>query len=317
MINPSRNHHYIPQIYLRGFLDSSLQKEQLNVIDKFGRRHFISNPRNIGSQRDFNRVDIPGMPIDEAEMRIFSPIDGKTGEMLKYITDNATLPEKEDMFALLSFVALLYNHNPQRRSNLVKSETEILKRALRLLVANRERYESQMQKVFGEGNERVTFEATKQFVEEEDFEIKYRHGHHLQCELEVISDVVLPLLAQRKWSLLIADGSTSDFVCSDRPVALVTIGDPPQNPDQPYHFGGPGLAQTNTELSVPLNRKMSLIGTLEGNSYATTVDDKIVAEINMRTIHFAARQIYCSNLDFKFLDNDEIKSGRDLVDTNS
>jgi hypothetical protein len=174
-----------------------------------------------------------------------------------------------------------------------------------------------MQKVLGEGNERITYEATKQFVEEEDFEIKYRHGHHLQYELEVISDVILPLLAQRKWSLLIADKGASDLVCSDRPVALVTIGDPPQNPDHPYYIGGLGLAQTNTELSIPLNRNMALIGTLEGNSFVTTVDDKIVSDINERTIHFAAHQIYCSNLDFKFFDNKEIKSGRDLVDSDS
>lgn len=317
MINPSRNHHYIPQIYLRGFLDSSLQKEQLHVIDRIERRHFISNPRNIGSQRDFNRVDIPGMPIDEAETGIFSPIDGRTGEVLKYITDNAALPIEEDMFALLCFVALLFNHNPQHRSNLVKTETEILKRALRLLVANREKYESQMQTVFGEGNGRITYEATKQFVEEEDFEIKYRHGHHLKYELGVISDVIVPLLFQRKWALLIAGVGVSDFVCSDRPVALITIGNPPQNRDHPYYIGGPGLAQTNTELSTPLNRNMALIGTLEGDSYVTTVDDRIVAEINTRTIHFAARQIYCSNLKFKFSENGELKSGRDLVDSDS
>lgn len=298
-------------------MDPSLPKEQLHVIDKTKGQHFLTNPRNVGSLRDFNRVEIPGAPIDEAERAIFAPIDGETAEVLKYIADNAALPKDGDMFALICFVALLYSHNPRPRSNLAKSETEILKGALGLLVANRERYESQMQKVLGEGNERITYEATKQFVEEEDFEIKYRHGRHLQYELEVISDVVLPLLAQRKWSLLIADGSTSDFVCSDRPVALVTIGDPPQNRDHPYYIGGPGLARTNTELSTPLNRNMALIGTLEGDSYVTTVDDRIVAEINMRTIHFAARQIYCSNLDFKFLDNDEIKSGRDLVDTNS
>ena len=218
------------------------------------------------------------------------------------------------MFTLLCFVALLYSHNPQYRSNWTKSETEIFKRVLGLLVSDRERYESQMQKVFGEGAEMAEYEAAKQFVEEEGFTIKYRHGRHLKYELETIREVILPLLGHRKWSLLIAEEGASDFVCSDRPVALVTIGDPPQNPDHPYHIGGPGLAQTNTELSIPLNRNMALIGALKGNSYATTVDDKIVAEINMRTIHFAARQIYCSNLDFKFLENGEIKSGRDLVD---
>ena len=75
MSNTSRNNHYIPQFYLKGFLDPNLSKEQLCVIDKIEKRHFVTSPRNVGSQRDFNRVDIPGKPIDTVEKSL-SEIEG-------------------------------------------------------------------------------------------------------------------------------------------------------------------------------------------------------------------------------------------------
>ena len=58
---------------------------------------------------------------------------------------------------------------------------------------------------------------------------------------------------------------------------------------------------------------MALAATFESSSDVATVEVERIADINARTIRSAARQIYCSNLGFKFSDNGEIKSGRDLV----
>ena len=311
MSNISRNHHYIPQCYLRGFLDPKLKKEQFHVIDKMDRRSFVTTPRNVGSQRDFNRVNIPGQSIDAAE-KLFAEIDGEIARILKDVEENATLPEGADMVTLFYFVGLLYVHNPQFRNNIADFETRVIKQILRCLTANRERYESQMQRV-RPADERVPeYESGRHFVEEESFDVQYGHGHHLKYELESV-DSVVSLLSQRKWSLFIAEEGTGHFVCSDRPIALISIGDPPENPDHPYNFGGPGLAQSDTELTVPLNRQMALCATVGDSFYTGTVDEMTIARVNERTIRSATRQIYCSSLDFKFLDNETIKDGRDLV----
>lgn len=311
MSNTARNHHYIPQCYLRGFLDPILKKEQLHVIDKIDRRHFVTTPRNVGSQRDFNRVNVPGKPIDEAE-KMFGEIDGEIARILKDVEENATLPEGVDMVTLFYFVALLHVHNPQLRNNIADFETRVIKQILRCLTANRERYESQMQRVRPANEQTPKYESVKHFVEEESFDLQYGHGHHLKYELESIDNVV-SLLSQRKWSLFVAEEGASDFVCSDRPVALISIGDPPENPDHPYNIGGPGLAHSDTELTIPLNRRMALFAVLDGSSYIGTVDEMTIARVNERTICSATRQIYCSSLDFKFLANETIKDGRELV----
>ncbi len=311
MSNPSRNHHYIPQFYLKGFLDPSRSKEQLCVIDKTKKQSFFTNPRNVGSQRDFNRVDILGKPIDAVEKSL-SEIEGEIAQVLKYVEDNATLPKGTDIETLFYFVALLYGHNPQFRDNLSSFETTVIKQMLKALLSNPESYESWAQQERDAGREVPEYEEAKRFVEEENFDIRYGHGHHLRYELQSV-DEILSLLRHREWSLFIAPKGASDFVCSDRPVVLVTIGDPPQNPDHPYNIGVPGLAQSNTELTMPLNRRMALFGAFNIPSCIRTADEKMVADFNANTIHSATKQIYCPNLNFKFLDNEKIKSGNDLV----
>jgi hypothetical protein len=234
--------------------------------------------------------------------------------VLKVIEKNATLPKEANMETLIYFVALLYRHNPQARNNISNCKTTVIKQIVKALFFSSERYESYKQQAKTEGKELPEYETMKGFVESEDYDIRYGHGHHLRNELESIDNVVFPLLSQREWYLFIAEEGASGFVCSDHPIALISIGDPPENPDHPYNIEAPGLAQRYTELTLPLNRRMALFSTFETLPDVHTVDDKVIADVNIRTILSAARQIYCSNLDFKFLDNGVMRSGKELVD---
>ncbi len=130
MSNIARNHHYVPQFHVRGFLDPNLQGEGLHVIDKINKRHFVSTPRRVAWERDFNRVDIPGQPIDEVE-KLFSQIEGKVARVLKIIEKNAILPKGADLETLIYFVALLYRHNPQARNNISNCETTVIKQVMK------------------------------------------------------------------------------------------------------------------------------------------------------------------------------------------
>lgn len=308
MSNTSRNHHYIPQFYLKGFLDPSDPKKQLYVIDKAEKRGFPSNPRDVGSKHDFNRVEIPGLPIDDAETRLFAPIDSEADQALKYIADNETLPKDEKMDILIYFVSVLAAHNPHIRNTMIDTETEIREQQLGWLVSSREVYESQLEQVNLTSKE-LSYEEAKQFVEE-GITIKYPHGYHLGHELETIQNTIFPLFSSMQWSLLIAEVGTSNFVCSDRPVVLHNI-----EPAYLRYFDIP--AQTPTvgifELTVPLNRRMALHATFRDPAVIAMVGKEDVAAVNGLMIHAATKQIYCANLEFKFLENGEIKSGRNLV----
>jgi hypothetical protein len=312
MSDTSRNQHYIPQFYLKGFLDPSLPKEQLHVIDQTERRSFLTNPRNVGSKRDFNRAEIPGLPSDDAEKRIFGLIDREAAKALKYIGDNRKLPPGTEMRNLIYFVAVLAAHNPYIRNVLINAETELHDQRLRSLVSSREMYESEMQRVRSSGP-RVPYEVAKQFIEEERYtmKIEFPYGYHMGHELKTIQETIFPLFSRMQWSLIIAEEGTGSFVCSDRPVVLFEIINPPHQ--QHYSHTPTKPIVKDLELTMPLNLRMALHATFGDPSVIATASERDVAFINGRTIHAATRQIYCSHLDFKFLDNEEMKSGRDLI----
>ena len=60
-------HHSVPQLYLRGFCRDQ-KREKLFVIDGVEKRAFTTRPRNVAAERDFNRVDIVGLPPDTLEV---------------------------------------------------------------------------------------------------------------------------------------------------------------------------------------------------------------------------------------------------------
>ena len=213
---------------------------------------------------------------------------------------------------LIYFVAVLAAHNPYIRDILINAEPELHKQGIRSLVSSREVYESEMQRQRPSGP-KVPYEVAKQFVEKECYSIKvnFSHGYHMGHELKTIQEIVFPLFSRMQWSLIIAEEGTGNFVCSDRPVGLFEIINPPHQ--WPYRNTPTKPFVKDLELTMPLNLRMALHATFGDPSVIATASERDVAFINGRTLIAATRQIYCSHLDFKFLDNEEMKSGQDLV----
>lgn len=307
MKNIARNHHYVPQFYLKGFSDPNLQNEQLHVIDKGDRRHFVTTSPNIASQRDFNRINIQGYPMDEIERQL-AQIEGRVATVLKSIVENATLPEKdEDMDYLIVFAAILAANNPQIRDRLIDRDRETSKQMMQSLVASQEAYESRLSDLGLE--DRIGYEAVKAFVESENYTISIEDpfGYYLAVVFNGLYEAVLPFFSTMDWSLIIAEEDETDFVCSDLPAVLFkvvnTILPVPNETDST------GNTTVSHELTMPLNPRMAIYATTFLTEYQMPP-----ACINKRTIDASVRHIYCSNLDFKFFDNEVMKNGWDLVD---
>ena len=145
----------------------------------------------LAPKRDFNRVDIPGLPDDDAERRVFGLIDREAAKALKYIVDNGKLPTGTAMRNLIYFVVVLAAHNPYIRDILIKIETEFHKQRLRSLVASREIYESLLEQVNLTSKE-VPYEVMKQFVEE--IKTEFPHGYHMGHELKAIQETHFSLI---------------------------------------------------------------------------------------------------------------------------
>ncbi|MDE0636689.1 MAG: DUF4238 domain-containing protein [Candidatus Poribacteria bacterium] len=320
MRNIARNHHYVPQFYLKGFSDPNLQNEQLHVIDKGERRHFVTTAPNIAVQRDFNRINIPGHSMDEIERQL-AQIEGKVATVLRSIAENATLPEDDaDMDYLIVFVAILAANNPQIRERLINRDREISRQMMQSLVTSREVYESRLSDLGME--DRIGYEAARAFVESENYTINVEDpfGYYLAVVFNGLYETVLPVFSTMDWSLVIAEEGETDFVCSDLPAVLFKVVNLIPHLQLPYTITSAGLILPNKatqinntteslELTMPLNPRMAIYATTFPTGYRMSP-----AYINKRTIDASTRHIYCSNLDFKFCDNEVMKSGWNLVD---
>ena len=325
MSNTARNHHYVPQFYLKGFLDSSLPNEQLHVIDKVDRRHFVTRPRNIAAQRDFNRINMQGHAVDEIESHL-AQIEGQAATVLRDIAQNATLPQNRDMDILVVFVGILAVNNPQIRDSLINIDQEITRQMMQSAVESREAYESRVSELGMENP--IEYEIMKAFVDSENYTINIEDpdGYYLARVFDGLDREVLPFFGVMQWSLLVAENDASDFICSDRPASLFRLVDMIPGTQSPYTTTSAGVIipnkvpqrgvpwLVNFELIVPLNPRMAIYATTPDNPSPIEYGDRMtVACINKRIMDAAARQIYCSNLDFKFLDGETMKSGRHLV----
>ena len=323
MSNVARNHHYVPQFYLRGFLDPNLQGEGLHVIDKINRRHFVSTPRRVAQKRDFNRINIPDHAMDEIESRL-AQIERQAADVLRDIAQNATLPQNRDMDVLVVFVGILAVNNPQIRDSLINIDEENTRQTMQSVVESREAYESRTQEI-GEENS-IPYEKAKAFFESENYTIEDPGGYYLARVFDALNRVVLPFFENMQWSLVIAEDGANDFICSDRPVFLFRNVDlipcpqpaytiTPSGLILPNETASAGFAVEHLELTMPVNPRMAIYATTPGNPSPIEYGDQMtIACINKRTMDAAARQIYFSNLDFKFLEGETIKSGKDLID---
>ena len=321
MTNEPRRHHYVSQFYLRQFSESN---EQINVIDVVDRRHFVTGSRAIAAQTDFNRINIEGHDGNEIE-RFLSGIEGKAAKVLKDIAQNESLPQNDDDVAILSvFVGILAVNNPQVREKLRNIDEAIAGQRMQEMVATREAYESRLSEWGLE--DPIGYEMMKQFVESGNYTISYEesNGYYLALVFSALDQVVFPMLDNMQLSLLIAEDNAGDFITSDRPVILFrNTTQVPHLPPYtitpsglllPNRNPAPGL-YVNHDLTISLNPRMVFYATEPDNPLPIEhADRKTVAMINKRIIDPAAKQIYCANLDFEYLDNEQIQSGRNLID---
>ena len=269
MSNTPRRHHYVSQFYLRGFSDPALQDEQIHVIDKEERRHFVTTSNNIALQSDFNRINIQGHAMDEIESHL-AQIEGQAATVLKDVAQNATLPQNRDMDVLVVFIGILAVNNPQIRDSLISIDQEIARQMMQSVVESRETYESRLSELGIENP--IEYDVARAFVESGNYTISIEDsdGYYLGRVFDALDRVVLPLFSNMLWSLVIAEDGANDFICSDRPVFLFRNVDLIPCPQPAYTTTPAGLILPNKtpqttgpvvhfELTIPLNPRMAIM----------------------------------------------------------
>lgn len=308
----ARQHHYIPQFYLRGFARKPHKKAKLHVFDMH-KSVWLPHPtivKNLGTARDFNRVDIEGHPPDALENSL-ARFETEVASILKRICEQRQRPEGEEFVCLMNLAALMSVRNPSVRENFRNAQKKVIEIITDLTLATKERYESSIKRMKEAGHgvdlPEVSYEEMLRFHEEGNYEINIPNQRFFPGEFNAVDTVIKSLLA-RKWLFIISPDSAGHFICSDHPVRLRWT-----DPKLAEGFYPPGHAMGSTEIIFPVSKDLALVGTFEGEDKTITADRYLIAMINTLTLEGCKRHLYATRNNFDFIGpNREILGPKDI-----
>jgi hypothetical protein len=138
----ARLHHYVPQLYLRGFCQDP-KRPRLFVVDAIEKRSFETSPRNVAAERDFNRVDIKGFAPDALEMDL-AKFESDVSAALARISNSKSFRDPNDRMPVLNLLGLMALRNPRLREKFSDFQSRIAKMMLRLMLETPERWAAQI-----------------------------------------------------------------------------------------------------------------------------------------------------------------------------
>jgi hypothetical protein len=165
MTREARNHHYLPQCYLRGFTDSGGKKGKICVYDLRDKRVFATHPKNVASRRDFNRIDVDGHPSDALEQAL-ATFESRAAGALKRVRQEHRLPDGEDFAVLMNLIGLMAVRNPHHRHAMDDFHADIARKTMRLVLATKDRWNGTVRRMKADGieiDESISYEDLKQF----------------------------------------------------------------------------------------------------------------------------------------------------------
>ena len=311
MKKEARHHHYLSQCYLRGFTKSGGKKSKLSVIDIKNKKHFETGTRNVGGIRDFNRIEIEGLPADAIEQDL-SYFEGMVATSIRNVEKHKIF-SGEDKENILNLIALLAIRSPEMRENWRQFNEKICKKMMSLTLAIKERWDSQtaqMKEKRYSDEPDVSYEQIKAFHDSDEYTVQLKNEAHIEMELTGI-EAILPTLFERKWVLILATDETGPLITTDNPVIL-TWNNPESIP--PLYRKSPGHGMRDTQILFPLSRNITLLGEFDGNEGILEGNKEFIASLNSKMLSFAYKQIYAPKMNFYFYNKaNEIIDGTKLL----
>ena len=277
----SRNHHYIPQGYLRGFGWKRGKHHMVVVHDFQEKKTYETNTRNICAQRDFMRFEVKGRKPDWLEEE-FGKLESEAVPAIRDVAKSGFF-DGENKNYILNLMALLAVRSPEQRENMREFQARVAEGVMDLMLEDQELWESQikeMEETTGKPS-LVTYEDAKDFHRRGEYTIEVPRERHIQTEIDLFK-TVLQLLGQRKWTLYLVPGDYGEFITTSRPVVIAYI-DPEKVPAYLRH--SPGFGLKNTEVFFPLTKHALLIGRWAGDEKTINpANQPLVGVINKQMI---------------------------------
>lgn len=275
--NRTKQHHYLPVCYLKGFSMSGQEDCQLHALDLRSLHSWTQTPRNLAREGGFYAIDVEGQDANAIETAL-SNVETHFGIMLQEIGETQALPTAEHFDWFLNFVAVQAARVPHIRRLGARMVDHFAKQQMR------EHIDS------FHGSDEV-----RRFILGEDYTVSVGQTWHVGIMLDLV-DRYLPALAKRNWSLGIAADDAPDLICSDTPVSQMPFSGVDFDP-KTFNIETP-----NTLISVPLTRRLVAFGTYEMPATVHPVNRRGIARFNTITIQMA-NYLFSAETNFHYLDS--------------
>lgn len=298
--NQPRKHHYVPQFYLAGFTKNDSATDRLYVFDKERRTSWPSTPKGSAHQRDFYAIDgeVDGDPMTIEKK--FSKLEGQWNTALQQIINSETIPDDESFGDLMMFIAFMAVRVVRFR-DFQSDAVDRIHKALVHTQLSTETGRASFRKIIEEQKGPLSdemFDKLVEFGQSDDYEVNYDQSHYVHEMLRMGIELA-PALSLRNWRLWKAEDDSPDLICSRSPVAATWATAPPPG----MSLFSPAFGTPNTIVSVPLNRRLALVGMLEVELPTRQLDRDGVASVNSMTSMYAS-QFYSSEPDFIWMMHD-------------
>ena len=298
-MSDARNHHYVPQCYLKGFAKLRSKTAKLKAYDIGRGKIFSSIPRTIAAKRDYNRVEIDGVDPNFIESA-WGSVESKFDQALARVIHSRSIIDDNDWHWILALLSRIITSNPDFRQVRGKFIEDIAGKVLNLALASEERWNAAIGEASIEAP--VPYEKMKSAVSEKRIFPKASKEKLVQDEAELWPKI-LDILLQRNWTLVKAHPGEGHFATSDRPFSLrfndAKVGN---------GFHRPGLGLKNTTLIFPISKSLAAVGQFEDVIPEDTAMREQIAVLNYDILMSAGEQVYCSeefpviDLDFEIRD---------------
>lgn len=286
-----RRHHYLPEFYLGKFTNRGDATDMLFVVDVERQKTWRQKPKELANIRDFYRIDVEGLDPFLVEKELSSKIETKAASVIADLEKNPRLPTGEDFEILMNFVATLAVRGPAVRNSMTNFGQQVAERVLDITTSSPEIFEAQAKKLGMDLTEedRLSFRASL----DEGYAFEQDQTRLVMQSLAVV-DGILPCLADRQWSLLIATG-TDAFVTCDRPVSLSPLDEAVKG--MPLGFG-----LSSAAVTVPLTKRLCLRGVFDEPGIVFPLPSQLVAGINTLTITYdLPYRVYAKDDGFRWI----------------
>lgn len=296
----ARNHHFVPQFYLKNFAKPRSKDGKLLVCDMKERRRFKTKPRNVAARRDFNRVEAVHVDPNVVESQL-GVIEGELDVGFRKVIEAQSLADADHFGSVLALLARLFLAHPQFRNQRDRMMSDIAKKMMLNMVETPERWASVSKRAKADGilDDPVSYEEMRAAVVEERIVPRTNKDVLIEQEFRMWPEI-LPYLDQRKWTLFLSNAASGEFATSDRPCTLRW-----SEGGIEHGFYGPGLGLAGTSVIFPISRNLAIEGRFKYGGGVVQATPEVVAAVNIATLGSAMRQLYSAD-DFPIVDVDRI-----------